>query len=191
MLRGSGLLPAFVRVEYSTALDGFTTSDVFWPVYVPVQSHIVLGDTVVVNLPNPYNPFFILDVELAAEYVRSRSFDPADSRAICEWGVAERSAMGLCLENVPATFQSRYVVPISRQTSIAPPYAWAWHLPNNYANNPSSPLGKVRMDRLFVGTGELRNDWRLEFRVRHWRKPTQWRGSRDRESKSRDQRSGR
>ena len=62
MLRGSGLLPAFVRVEYSTALDGFTTSDVFWPVYVPVQSHIVLGDTVVVNLPNPYNPFFILDV---------------------------------------------------------------------------------------------------------------------------------
>jgi hypothetical protein len=38
---------------------------------------------------------------------------------------------------------------------MAPAFAWAWHLPNNYANNLRSPLGKVRMDSLFFGTEEL------------------------------------
>jgi hypothetical protein len=157
ILRSSGLLPAFVRVEYSAALGGFVASDAFWPVCVPVQSHIRLGDTVLVNMPNPYNPFFILDVELAAEYVRSRSFDREGSRALCSWGVRERAAMGLCLENVPPPFQSRYLVPVSRRTATAPAFARVRHLPNNYADNPHSPLGKVRMDELFAGVHEL---WR-------------------------------
>jgi hypothetical protein len=56
ILRSFGLLPAFVRVEYSAALGGFVASDAFWPVYVPVQSHIRLGGTVLVNMPNPYMP---------------------------------------------------------------------------------------------------------------------------------------
>jgi hypothetical protein len=155
ILRAFGLLPAFVRVEYSATLVGFTTSDVFWPVYVPVQSHLRLGDTVLVNMPNPYNPFFILDVELAAEYVRSRSFDHEGSLEVCSWAVADRSAMGLCFENVPPPFQSRYVVPVSLQTAAVPAFAWVWHLPNNYADNPHSPLGKVRMDELFAGVHEL------------------------------------
>ncbi|TGV62001.1 hypothetical protein EN792_074725, partial [Mesorhizobium sp. M00.F.Ca.ET.149.01.1.1] len=33
-------------------------------------------------------------------------------------------------------------------------------MPNNYADNPRSPLGKVRMDRMFVGAGELGPDGR-------------------------------
>jgi hypothetical protein len=154
-LRGFGLLPSFIRVEYSTALGGFTSSDVFWPVYVPVQSHVLLDDMVLLNMPNPYNPLFILDLELAAEYIRSPSFDRQASGTVCPWGVAERAAMGLCLENVPAPFQSRYVTPICRKTEAVPAFAWVWHMPNNYADNPRSPLGKVRMDRMFAGAGEL------------------------------------
>jgi hypothetical protein len=155
ILRSSGLLPAFVRVEYSAALGGFVAADAFWPVYVPVQSHIRLGDTVLVNMPDPYNPFFILDVELATEYVRSRSFEREGSRALCSWGVRERAAMGLCLENVPPPFQTRYMVPVSRRTVTTPAFARVRHLPNNYANDPRSPLGKVRVDELFAGV----QDW--------------------------------
>jgi hypothetical protein len=157
ILRSFGLLPAFVRVEYSTALGSLVASDAFWPVYVPVQSHICLGDTVLVNMPNPYNPLFILDVELAAEYVRSRSFDHESSRALCSWGVRERAAMGLCLENVPPPFQTRYLVPVCRRTGKLQEFARISHLPNNYANDPRSPLGKLRVDELFVGVHEL---WR-------------------------------
>ncbi|MGX7874082.1 hypothetical protein ACVDG5_016200 [Mesorhizobium sp. ORM6] len=159
-LRGLGLLPSFIRVEYSTALGGFTSSDVFWPVYVPVQSHVLLGDMALVNMPNPYNPLFILDLELGAEYVQSPSFDRQASGTVCPWGAAERAAMGLCLENVPAPFQSRYVMPIYRKTDTVPAFAWIWHMPNNYADNPRSALGKVRMDRMFVGAGELGQDGR-------------------------------
>jgi len=156
-LRSFGLLPSFVRVEYSAALGGFVASDAFWPVYVPVQSHTRLRDTVLVNMPNPYNPCFILDVELAEEYVRSRSFDHEGSRAVCSWGVRERAAMGLCLENVPPPFATRYVVPVSRQTGAAAGFCWISHLPNNYADDPRSPLGGVRMDELFVGVQDLPN----------------------------------
>ena len=64
--------------------------------------------------------------------------------------VRERAAMGLCFENIPVFFQSRYVVPVSTKTGIAPNYTWISHLPNNYANNPSIPFGKIRMNSLFV-----------------------------------------
>jgi hypothetical protein len=154
-LRSFGLLPSFVRVEYNAALGGFVASDAFWPIYVPAQSHIRLGDSVLVNMPNPYNPCFILDPELAEEYVRSRSFDHDDSLAVGRWGVRERAAMGLCLENVPPPFQSRYVVPVCRQTAMVPGFARVSHLPNTYADNPSSRLGKVRIDELFAGARGL------------------------------------
>jgi len=29
------------------------------------------------------------------------------------------------------------------------------HLPNNYADDPRSPLGKVRVDMMFVGAGSI------------------------------------
>jgi hypothetical protein len=157
ILRSFGLLPAFLRVEYSSAVGGLVASDAFWPVYVPAQSHICVGDTVLVNMPNPYNPCFILDLELAEEYVRSRSFDREASQAVCQWGVRERAAMGLCLENVPPPFQTRYLVPVSRRTATTPAFARVRHLPDNYANNPHSSLGKVRIDELFAGVQDL---WR-------------------------------
>jgi hypothetical protein len=157
-LRDIGLLPSFVRIEWCAALGGFVASDTFWPVYVPVQSHLRLDDTIMVNMPNPYNPCFILDIELAQEYVQSRSFGHEGSQSVCPWGVRERAAMGLCLENVPPPFQTRYVVPVSRQTGTVAAFARISHLPNNYANDPKHPLGKVRVDRLFVGARNLQHD---------------------------------
>jgi hypothetical protein len=154
-LRAFGLLPAFVRVEYSAGRGGFVASDAFWPVYVPLQCHIPVADVIMLNMPNPYNPCFILDLELAEEYVRSRSFEQDASQAVCGWGVRERAAMGLCLEKVPAPFRTRYVVPVSRDTSMPPGFAWIWHLPNTYGSDPYHTLGKVRIDSLFAGVDEL------------------------------------
>jgi len=92
-------------------LGALVASDAFWSVYVPVQSHICLNDTVLVNLPNPYNPCFILDLELAEEYVRSHLVRPRCQQAVCRWGVRERAAMGLCLDDSAAFFKTRYLVP--------------------------------------------------------------------------------
>jgi hypothetical protein len=155
LLRGFGLLPAYLRLEWSTSTASFVMSDVFWPVYVPVQSHQQLGDMVLVSMPNPYNPWFILDDELAREYIHSPSFDIDASKSVSPWATADRSAMGLCLEHVPPPFPSRYVVPVSRQTGKAPSFSWVSHLPNNYANNPQSPLGKLPLADLFTGVDKL------------------------------------
>ncbi len=160
LLRDFGLLPSFVRMDFSTAMGGFVATDAFWPVYVPVQTHLMLDDFVMVNMPNPYNPFFILDQELGKEYVRSRSFNQDSSYEVCDWGVTERAAMGLCLESVPPPFQSRYVVPVSLKSDAVPAAARVRHFPNNYADDPSSPLGKIRIDTLFVGARRLKGaDW--------------------------------
>ena len=149
-----------MRVEYRAAVTGFTTSDVFRPVYVPAQSNIRIGGLVLVNMPNPYNPFYILDVELAKEYASTPSFDQEASKLVCRWATADRAAMGLCLENVPVPFQSGYLVPVSSQTNTTPSFAWVSHLPNNYADNTNSPLGKVRMDGLFAGaSGDDIAEW--------------------------------
>ena len=154
LLRPAGLLPAFVRTEYREAVGGYTASDAFWPIYVPVQPYLRIDDMFLVNMPNPYNPFYLLDRELAQEYVTSPSFDQGKSLEVARWGVSERAAMGLCLEHVPIPFQSRYVVPVSVRTGKTPSFAWTLHIPNNYANNTRSALGKVRMDALFFGAGE-------------------------------------
>jgi hypothetical protein len=155
-LLSTGLIPSFVRVEWSGALGGFVASDAFWPVYIPAQTHLALGDTVMVNMPNPYNPCFILDTELAKEYVCSPSFDRAASRDVAAWGIRERAAMGLCLENVPRPFQTRYVVPVEMHSGMVPARARISHLPNTYANDPRMPLGKVRLVELFHGAKELK-----------------------------------
>jgi hypothetical protein len=154
LLRPAGLLPAFVRMEYREATGGYTASDAFWPIYVPVQPYLRIDDMFLVNMPNPYNPLYLLDRELAREYVTSPSFDQGKSIEVARWGISERAAMGLCLENVPIPFRSRYVVPVSARTGKTPPFAWTLHIPNNYASDPRSPLGKVRMDSLFAGAAE-------------------------------------
>jgi hypothetical protein len=151
ILRGTGLLPAFVRVEYLDSLRGLVASDACCPVCVPLQPHFFVGDIILMNMPNPYNPCFVLDLELAEEYLQSRSFDQEGSRSVCQWGVRERAAMGLCFEHIPALFQNRYVVPVYRQTGMVPTFARISHLPNNYANDPDSPFGKLAMDALFTG----------------------------------------
>jgi hypothetical protein len=159
-LRDFGLLPAFVRMDYSVAQSGFVATDSFWPVYVPLQAHVIVDEFAMVNMPNPYNPIFILDRELGEEYVQSRSFAKDTSYELCHWATADRSAMGLCLENVPTPFQTRYVVPVSVLTNTVPAAARVRHFPNNYADNPRSALGKVRMNNLFAGASNLKKgDW--------------------------------
>jgi hypothetical protein len=48
-LRGFGLIPAFVRVEYSLLLNRLTCSDSFWPIYVPVQPKVIVENDVFLN----------------------------------------------------------------------------------------------------------------------------------------------
>lgn len=113
--------------------------------FVAADHHAFLG------VDNPYCGAFILDRELAREYVASRSFDPHRSCEVTGIGVRERAAMGLTFESPPAPFTHRVVVPVSIATRIVPHYAWLAHLPNNYVTDADTLFGKIAMRDLFAG----------------------------------------
>ncbi len=148
--RDRGLIPSFLRVEYHSGLEKFVNTDNTSRINIHDQPHIDTDHFWFVNAPNPYTACFVLDQDLAAEYVQTRSFDREQSGSVCQWDVRERAAMGLCFENIPVTFNSRYVVAVSKETSTPPRYVWVRHLPNNYADMPASSFGKIPMNELFT-----------------------------------------
>lgn len=144
-----GLLPSFLRVEFSQNIKNFVNTDNISPIDVLNQPKISYKEYFFVNPPNPYMACFVLDKELASEYIITDSFDKNKSSSHF-WGIRERAAMGLCWEKIPNSFQSRYVVPVCKSSGLIPKFAWISHLPDNYANDPSTPYGKISMDSLFI-----------------------------------------
>ncbi len=145
-----GLLPSFLRVEYHSGFNDFTNTDNCGPVTIMERPNIELDDLYFVELPNPYTACFVLDQELAAEYIQTPSFDYMRSFLSSQWNIRERAAMGLCFEHIPKGFTSRYVVAVSKKIKAAPRYTWVAHLPNTYANKPNCAYGKQRMSTLFI-----------------------------------------
>ncbi len=150
ILRPYGLLPSFLRVEFRDETQEFVNTDNWSPTSVSEQHHMLLDDQLITTVDNPYMAGFILDQELAEEYVQSHSFSQYDSRHVSTWGIQERAAMGLCFENIPKPWKVRYVVPIDAKTGIAPVCTWVYHLPNNYSNMHGTRFGRLPMDKVFI-----------------------------------------
>jgi hypothetical protein len=149
-LASTGLLPSFLRVEYSAIRQGYVSIDNPHIVNVANLPFHDIGDSIVISVPQPYCACFALDIPLAVEYVNSKSFNMEASKQLCHWGIRERAAMGLCFEQIPKPFRHRYVVPIVKDTGMPPSWTWVWHMPNTYADNPAETFGKIRMDELFT-----------------------------------------
>lgn len=93
---------------------------------------------------------FILDKDLALEYISSRSFDREQSMDVRPvWGLCERASMGLCFENPPEGFFHRYVIPVNAKTLRTPSWSWVYHIANNYTNNPRVRFAKIQPHHLF------------------------------------------
>jgi hypothetical protein len=77
----------------------------------PINPHsiptVVVGGYRFCNIDYPYCGLYVLDRELAEEYVASPSFHPDSSLSVTDWDVRERGAMGLCWERPQAGFHSR------------------------------------------------------------------------------------
>ena len=93
---------------------------------------------------------FILDRDLALEYVISRSFDRELSMDVRpQWGLGERASMGLCFENPPEGFSCRYAIPVNPATLKTPYWSWVHHMASTYTKNTRVPFGKTQPDQLF------------------------------------------
>lgn len=154
-LKPIGLLPAFLRVEINQKGEVVAT-DNYYKLDVSRPPKIFCDKMVFLNPLNPYMACFILDRELAEEYVETNSFYKDKSTKISPWQVRERAAMGLCFENIPKPFSSRYVVPLALTAStpnqksfLCCDFSLIYHLPNTYANDPKTFFGKTAIQTLF------------------------------------------
>jgi hypothetical protein len=162
ILRPFDLVPAFLRTEWSSERGCYVNTDNIAPIDLTQRPFVSAGDSIFINVDNPYCGSFILDRELAREYAASRSIDRDRSSEVSPtWGVRERAAMGLTYESPPHPFLYRVVVPISIPSQTVPDCAWLAHLPNTYAQNPKQPLGKVSMTGLFSGEIDATTEVRL------------------------------
>jgi hypothetical protein len=156
------LVPAFLRTEWSDKRGCSVNTDNTAPIMLGQRPFISHGDYAFVAADNPYCGGFILDQELGREYVNSRSFDLKRSRTVNRevhnFGVRERAAMGLTFENPPVPFIYRVVVPVAMSSRLAPHCALLAHLPNNYADHPIYPHGKIAMTDLFAGNFKAENE---------------------------------
>jgi hypothetical protein len=73
-----------------------------------------VADEVYIQLDNPYCACYLLDKELATEFVNSTAFDEKTSRELIWWDIGARAAMGLGFVNPPGGFKSRHVVPVKK-----------------------------------------------------------------------------
>lgn len=150
-LKKNGLVPGFYRIERSDSSGVVMSTDQEKPIDLSARPHCTIGDRAFVDLTNPYMGCLLFDRELATEYVNSVAFSLVDSTLRRRWGPRERAAMGLTFENPPFPFIRRVVHPVDTRTRKPVPEACIRHLPNNYANQPDSPLGSIPIDEVFTG----------------------------------------
>lgn len=154
-LSSRGLLPSFLRFETDPETMRFYFADLTQPNLVGECQYIETEDErvfVVPPLPT-YCALYILDKELAEEFVESRSFHQSDSLELTEWGQPERAAMGLCLENVSPPYGCRYAIQLDPARGGISRSALIHHSGNDHSRRmigDGSPFGKIQLSSFFA-----------------------------------------
>jgi hypothetical protein len=137
-LKKTPFIPSFLRYEKNNR--GIFSTDVTQPVCFNDVPKVLLSDQYCyINFSQSYQGMYLLDRELMAEHLRGPSSNPDFG----QWHIREKATQGLTFVNVPAGFYSRNLVGFDREKFYVDPDCRIHHLPNNYADNPDSPFGKI------------------------------------------------
>jgi hypothetical protein len=148
-----GLLPSFLRVEYSKAAEELRFTEYRRRIDPAAVRGVAAGGVRFIGVP-PYCALYVLDQPLAREHVASPSFDKEASKALSLWGVRERAAAGACWDRKPRGFRSRYVVPLTEARDGFAAECWVPHLQASFADRPDASFGKIPVHRAFADSAE-------------------------------------
>ncbi len=142
-LRPFGLIPSFLRVERAQGSAAWRRTDQMRRICARLLPHVRISPSLwFVNLPNPYQGMYLFDRELAVEHAAGpairKGFGPFDAV-----GIRESAAQGQTFVAVPRGFIARNAVPFDPRDNSIPQHCFLHHLPNNYADDPASPFGKL------------------------------------------------
>jgi hypothetical protein len=166
-----GVIPGFLRYEKNR--NGRNVSTDFRGHQAVAKKEILeLEGQRFVAPDYPYWAGFILDKELAEEYLASPWADlnladqqPQSNGHSCR----VQSAWALTYNDVPPGLPSRLVVPVGE--SLTPlDDCLVWHTPNNYAASKVHGFGTVPIDKVFLPAGLL-----AAFRQVSWNVSDQFR----------------
>ncbi len=146
-LRRFGLIPSFLRYEQHDGTGPKLATDIIEPVDRRQLPHLTLSEqSIYLNMPNPYQAMYLLDRELMAEMMASPNCGPEYG----PWGIREKAAQGVTFCNVPPGCFSRNFVGFDVTTGQVDPGCLVHHTANNYANDPESKFGKIRIEDLVI-----------------------------------------
>lgn len=139
-----GLYPSFFRFEqnrrgHRVCTDATRSENISLLPHVRVSEHAAF-----VNAPNPYQGLYLFDRTRFGEFISSDAASPDFGT----WKIREKATQGLTFFNVPTGCRSRNFVLWDNRHGIDGG-ALIHHLPNNYAENPATRFGTVRVEDVF------------------------------------------
>lgn len=156
-LRPFGLIPGFFRFEQNDKDGERYSSDVMARMSLYDCSLVELGNgEAFIGIVYPYQGLYFLDRSLMQEHLVGPSsnpdFDHSDGGFLRVQSHDLRARAALCLTfvGVPKDHRSRYVLPFDASNTHLKPVCLVHHLPNNYTNNPATPIGKIKVDDIFI-----------------------------------------
>jgi hypothetical protein len=156
-LKYTGLIPGFFRIEKINDFNIFST-DVIKPMSLYDCGLIDIENSeTFISIVYPYQGMYLFDKELMNEFLESKDFNPdfTQNSSTKSWnrtnfGIREKSALGLTYISIPVGFKTRIVLPFNFRNGGLNDTCFVHHLPNNYANDINSPFGKVNVNNLFL-----------------------------------------
>lgn len=138
-LQNLGLVPGFVRAEFSTIHGVWTNPDNF-PGLLHRDSKYIGDDGIEFRIrqyENPFSASILLDLELANEYLMSKSFSVMEAGRLHPviWDTGATAALGLISESVPVGFSSRVAVMLNPKNSLPLVGALLRHQGDRYAKD--------------------------------------------------------
>ena len=151
-LAALGLLPGFVRYEKRD--DDLVVVDQEAPVRTAGRLVAVPGARTgerYLNLDNPYQGCYLLDLTLAEQHLR---FSPSRSSLLSRvrpWPLRERAATGPIFDDVPPGLFTRNVVPVREVDGEVQlqPQCLIEHLTGNYSTDATTRFGSLTVSQMF------------------------------------------
>lgn len=143
VLQSYNLFPSFFRYETREDAEKYSTDCPKKLILLNLPFVKISEDYRFVNIPYPYQGMYLLDRELMSEHLEFRR----SGRKLCDWDIREQATQGVTFYNVPHGYTSRNLLGV--KNGRIDEAALVHHLPNNYANNPKSQFGKIRICDLF------------------------------------------
>jgi hypothetical protein len=143
-LKPHGLIPGFLRYEMKG--DELRLVDITAPEFWERDRTIRIDGKPFHACVNPYWAGFMLDRDLAREYLASPSSSVTGSE-FAPWNIQERAAMGLTWENPPAKLKTRLVIPI--EDGRPDPACLVWHCSNSYSAEDHPVVARLTIEAAF------------------------------------------